>query len=184
MGLNGAFGEHIRFALEVAVIVHDFQSAQEEIGGIVRECQLVAPAVDKPVLFREVVIEPVQLPLLLSNGGIRDGFVHLEVNQRMDAGAECQHTLDALFGGGIQIGSDHDAVFPEIDLTVHKGIGEVLHIWVSREGVLNGFALTQIRQLRLLIGALDVLHCFMELVGKGNVLQRLHGVVYTVSGAF
>ena len=27
VGLNGAFGEHIRFALEVPVIVHDFQSA-------------------------------------------------------------------------------------------------------------------------------------------------------------
>ena len=86
MGLNGAFGEHIRLALEVAVIVHNFQSAQEEIGGIVAECQLVAPAVDKPVFFREAVIEPVQLCLFLNNGGIRDGFVHLEVNQLMDAG--------------------------------------------------------------------------------------------------
>ena len=184
VGLNGAFGKHIRLALEIAVIVHDFQSAQEEIGGIVGECQLVAPAVDKPILFREAVIEPVQLPLFLLNGGIRDGFVHLEVNQLMDAGAERQHTLDPLLGGGIQIGSDHNAVFPEIDLTVHKGIGEVLHIRVSREGVLNSFTLTQIGQLRFLIGALDMLHRFMELVGKGNILQRLHGVIHAVSGAF
>ena len=102
----------------------------------------------------------------------------------MDAGAERQHTLDTLLGGGIQIGSDHDAVFPEVNLTVHKGIGEVLHIRVSREGVLNGFALAQIGQLCLLIGALDMLYRFMELVGKGNIRQRLHGVIHAVSGAF
>ena len=102
----------------------------------------------------------------------------------MDAGAERQHSLDTLLGGGIQIGFDHDAVFPEVNLTVHKGIGEVLHIRVSREGVLNGFTLAQIGQLRFLIGALDVLHRFMELIGKGNLLQRLHGVIHTVSGAF
>ena len=102
----------------------------------------------------------------------------------MDAGAERQHTLDALLGGGIQIGFDHDAVFPEVNLTVHKGIGEVLHIRVSREGVLNGFTLTQIGQFRFLIGSLDMPHRFMELVGKGNIPQRLHGVVHAVSGAF
>ena len=184
MGLNGAFGEHIRFALEVAVVVHDFQRAQEEIGGIVGECQLVAPAVDKPILFREAVIAPVQFCLFILNGGIRDGFVHLEVNQLMDTGTKRQHTLDTLLGGGVQIGSDHDAVFPEVNLAVHKGIGEVFHIRVSREGVLNGFAFTQIGQLRFLIGALDVLHRFMELVGKGNIPQRLHGVIHAVGSAF
>ena len=102
----------------------------------------------------------------------------------MDAGIERQHTLDTLFGGAVQIGSDHDAVFPEVNLPVHKGIGEVFHIRVSRKGVLNGFALAQIGQFRFLVGALDMLHRFMELVGKGNVLQRLHGVVHSVSGAF
>ena len=102
----------------------------------------------------------------------------------MDAGSERQHPLDALFGGGVQIGSDHDAVFPEVNLTVHKSIGEVLHIRVSREGVLNSLTLTQIGQLRFLIGAVDVLHRFMELVGKGNIRQRLHSVIHAMSGAF
>ena len=184
VGLDGAFGEHIRLALEIAIIVHDFQSAQEEIGGIVGECQLVAPAVDKPILFREAVIAPVQFCLFILNGGIRDGFVHLEVDQLMDAGAECQHTLDTLLGSGIQIGSDHDAVFPEINLPIHKGIGEVLHIRVSREGVLNGFALAQIGQLRFLIGALNMPHRFLERAGKRDVFKGFHRVVHAVGGAF
>ena len=184
MGLNGAFGEHIRLALEIAVIVHDFQCAQKEIGGIVGECQLVAPAVDKSVLFREAVVEPVQLCLLIPNGRIRDGFVHLEVDQLMDAGAECQHTLDTLLGSGIQIGSDHDAVFPEINLPIHKGIGEVLHIRVCWKGVLNGFAFSKIGQLHFLIGSVDMLYRFMELVGKGTVLQWHHCVIHAVGSAF
>ena len=136
------------------------------------------------MLFREAVVESVQLCLLIPNGRIRDGFVHLEVDQLMDTGTKRQHTLDTLLGSGIQIGFDHDAVFPEINLPIHKGIGEVFHIRVCWKGVLNGFAFAQIGQLRFLIGSVDMLYRFMELVGKGTVLQRLHCVIHAVRSAF
>ena len=56
MGLDGAFGEHIRFALEVAVIVHNLQGTQQIVGRIIGKCQPVATAVDNTIFFHEAVI--------------------------------------------------------------------------------------------------------------------------------
>ena len=48
----------------------------------------------------------------------------------------------------------------------------------------NGFAFAQLRQLCLLIGAMNILHGIMQLVGKLQSLDRVHGVIHTMSSAY
>ena len=77
MGLNSALAEHIRLALKVSIVVQNFQSAQEIVGGIIREGQPVSTTVENTVLFRKAVIEGIQICLLLLNGTVRGVFIHL-----------------------------------------------------------------------------------------------------------
>ena len=85
--------------------------------------------------------------------------------------------LDTLLGGGVQIGLDHAAVFPEVNLTVHNGVGEVFYIGVSRDGGVDGFTVTQVGQFRFLIGTANIFHGIMELIRKAQALNGFHGEV-------
>ena len=52
MGTDGAFGEHIRLALEIALLIQHLQRTQEKVAGILPKGQTVAPAGQQTVLFR------------------------------------------------------------------------------------------------------------------------------------
>ena len=59
MGLDGPFGEHIRLALQLSVLVDDFQRTEQVIGRIVCIGQTVCTVIDETVFGRKAVIEPV-----------------------------------------------------------------------------------------------------------------------------
>ena len=46
MLLDSPFGEHIRFTFQVAVIVQDFQRAEQVVAGVLIKGKTVRPAVD------------------------------------------------------------------------------------------------------------------------------------------
>ena len=117
---DGAFGEHIGFALKVAVIVQHLQRTQEVVGGIIGERQLVAPAADAVIFSGKGVVEPVQLRLLFAYRRVRGKFVHLQVDKLMHAVPQLHHAPDALYCGIVQAGAHHAGVFPIVDLAVHK----------------------------------------------------------------
>jgi hypothetical protein len=50
MGLDGPLGEHIRLAFQLAVLVNDFQRAEQIVAGIIGKGQPVRPVIDKSVL--------------------------------------------------------------------------------------------------------------------------------------
>ena len=76
------------------------------------------------------------------------------------------HALDTLGGGGVQLRFDHAAVFPVVHLAVHHGVGVVFHIGGCGDRRVDLFALAQLWQFRLLIGAANVFHGIMELICK------------------
>ena len=49
MGLDGPLGEHIRLALQFAVLVNDFQRTEQIIAGIIGKGQPVGAIIDKAV---------------------------------------------------------------------------------------------------------------------------------------
>ena len=55
--LDRAFGEHIRFAFEIVVLVENFQGAKQIVGAVISKGKGVATAVDKTVLCGEIVVE-------------------------------------------------------------------------------------------------------------------------------
>ena len=75
--LDGAFGEHIRFAFEIVVLVENFQRAKQIVGAVIGKGKSIATAIDKTVLCREIVVERVQFTLGLSDSFIGDIPVHL-----------------------------------------------------------------------------------------------------------
>ena len=184
MGLNGPFGEHIRLALQLSVLVNNFQRTEQVIGRIVCIGQAVCTVIDETVSGRKAVIEPVQFRLFLGNGSVWNRCIHLKVDQFLHTITQSHKTFHAGFGGGVEVRAHHAAVFPVVHLPVYNGIRIVLHIGVSRNGGVNGFALAQLRQLCLLISAMNVLHRIMQLVGKLQSLDRIHGVIHTMSGAY
>jgi len=145
MGLDGALGKHIRLALQLSVLVDDFQRAEQVIGRIVCIGQAVCTVIDETVSGRKAVIELVQLCLFLLNGAVRHRCVHLKVNQFLHTIPQSHQTFYTGFGSGIEVRAHHAAVFPVVHLPVHNGIGIVLHIGVGRNGGVNGFAFAQFR---------------------------------------
>ena len=184
MGLDGPLGEHICLAFQLSVLVDDFQRTEQVIGRIVCIGQSVCTVIDKAIFCRKAVIEAVQFRLLLPNGAVRNRCIHLKVDQFLHTIPQSHKTFYAGFCGGVEIRAHHAAVFPVVHLPVYNGIGIVLHIRIGRNGGVNGFAFAQLRQLCLLISAMNILHRIMQLVGKLQSLDRVHGVVHTMSSAY
>jgi len=184
MGLDGSFGEHIRLTFQFPVLVDDFQRTEQVIGRIICIGQSVCTVIDKAIFCRKAVIEAVQFRLLLGNGAVWNRCIHLKVDQFLHTITQSHKTFYTGFGGGVEVRAHHAAVFPIVHLPVYNGIGIVLHIWVGRNGGVNGFAFAQLRQLCLLISAMNVLHSIMQLVGKLQSLDRVHGVIHTMSSAY
>ena len=184
MGLDGPLGEHICLAFQLSVLVDDFQRTEQVIGRIVCIGQTVCTVIDETVFGRKAVIETVQFRLLLPNGAVRNRCIHLKVDQFLHTITQSHKTFYTGFGGGVEVRAHHTAVFPVVHLPVYNGIGIVLHIGVGRNGGVNSFAFAQLRQLCLLISAMNVLHSIMQLVGKLQSLDRVHGVVHTMSSAY
>ena len=184
MGLDGPLGEHICLAFQLSVLVDDFQRTEQVIGRIVCIGQTVCTVIDETVFGRKAVIEAVQFRLLLGNGAVWNRCIHLKVDQFLHTIAQSHKTFYAGFCGGVEIRAHHAAVFPVVHLPVYNGIGIVLHIGVGRNGGVNSFAFAQLRQLCLLISAMNILHRIMQLVGKLQSLDRVHGVVHTMSSAY
>ena len=184
MGLDGPLGEHICLTFQFTVLVDDFQRTEQVIGRIVCIGQTVCTVIDETVFGRKAVIEPVQLRLLLPDFAVRCGSVHLKVDQFLHTITQSHKTFHAGFGGGVEVRAHHAAVFTEIHSAVHNGVGVIFHIGVGGNGGVDGFALTQLRQLGFLVGAANVLHGIMQLIGKLQPLNGIHGVVHAMGGAF
>ena len=109
----------------------------------------------------------------------------MQGNQLIHAIPQRDHAFNALGGGGVQLRFDHAAVFPVIHLAVHHGVGVVFHIGVCGDRRVDLFALTQLWQFRLLIGAANVFHGIMELICKRQPLNGDNGeILLAVLGAF
>ena len=183
--LDGSLMEHICLALQIAVIVQHFQRAQEIVRRIIGECQPIGTVIDKSVFFRERIIQGVQFILLFRDGALRGVFIHLQINQFIDAVAESNHAFDTFCSGGVQLRFDHAGVLPEVHFAVHYSVGVVFHIRVSGDGCVDGFTFTEIGQFRFLVGAANVFHGIVELIGK---LQSFNGgngeVLSAILGTF
>ena len=61
MGADGPLGEHIRLAFQLSVLVQHFQRTEQVIAAVIGKGQPIRPVVDKAVLGRKGIIEPIQL---------------------------------------------------------------------------------------------------------------------------
>ena len=126
--------EHIRFVIQLALLVQLFQRTKKIVGGIGRERKAVASGVDQAILLREGIVQVIEFSLLSMNHLV-GGVAHLQVDQLAYTVAQCDHALDALLGGGVQLRPYHQGVLPIVYLIIHDGIGIVSDIGVGRNGI-------------------------------------------------
>lgn len=69
--VDGALKEHIRLALQLAVLVQHFQRAEQAVGTVLFKGSFVSRAVDQAILSIEAVISGVQFLLKVSDGVLR-----------------------------------------------------------------------------------------------------------------
>ena len=130
MGTDGALGEHIRLAFEIALLVQYLQRTQQEIAGILPKGKAVATAGQQAVFLRVLVVEGIELRLLLLN--ILIGIaLSLVVNESAYTIPEGNHATDAVLRRHGNLNGIHAAVFPEVYLTIDDGITEIAHIGIS-----------------------------------------------------
>ena len=180
--LDGALGEHIRLALQAALVVQNFQGAQEAVGAVLLKGLLVADAVDEPEFGGEAVVQAVQALLLpLDVGGV--GVSHLEVDELAGAVPQLNKPLDA--GGGClaHLHRGHHGVFAEVERAVHQGIAEIADAGVCGNGGAGRLLLAGLRrQLQQLpVRHLEMLHGVGKLGGEVRAGDGLAGGVLLVA---
>lgn len=65
MRLDGALGENICLALQIAILVQYFQRTEQIVGAIVREREAVGAGVEQTVFVGKGIVEPVEFLLCL-----------------------------------------------------------------------------------------------------------------------
>ena len=103
---------------------------------------------------------------LLGMNHLVGGVAHLQVDQLAYTVAQCDHALDSLLRGGVQLRPHHQGVLPIIYLIIHDGIGIVTDIRVGRNSIGDSLAFLKVGKLRYLIPASDVLHGRCQLNGE------------------
>ena len=68
--LDGALGEHIRFSLQIALMVNHFQGTQQTIAVVRAERPFIGTTAEKSVFLGVIVIELIELALHFRNLGI------------------------------------------------------------------------------------------------------------------
>ena len=90
---------------------------------------------------------------------------------------ELHHALNARFRRCVQVRLDHDAVFPVIHVTVHDGVGEILHIGVSGNRCADLLVFAEVWLLCHLVFTADVLHRFMEQRSQICTFDGVDGII-------
>ena len=183
---DSALGEHCSLALELPLLVQIFQRAQQIIRGILLKQPPVFAVVQQAVLCGKGIVGGVQTLLCCLDILVRV-VVQLLVDQVVDDLPQLHHASDTPLGGVGQLHLRHHGIFPVEHLTVHYGVGEVLHLWVGRQSAPGGFFFSNVRSIHLGGGVLplDMLHRFGKLVCQHCTLNGCNGeFLPSVLGAF
>ena len=168
---NSAFRENICQPLEVFILVQNLKRCQQTIAAILPECPFVGGAVDKTILRCEPLILVFQLSLQQFHFGIRT-IVQLAVQQFLCGFPQGNHPQHTLCRDRRQVNLVHIGVFTVIDLSVHIGVTEILHVRICRKWfcVLVKFI---VRDFRLSDFRMDVLNGCFQLLCKVCALDGL-----------
>ena len=180
---NSAFRENICQPLEVFILVQNLKRCQQTIAAILPECPFIGGAVDQTILRCEPLILVFQLSLQQFHFGIRT-IVQLAVQQFLCGFPQGNHPQHTLCRDRRQVNLVHIGVFTVIDLSVHIGVTEILHVWVCRKWfcVLVKFI---VRDFRLSDFRMDVLNGCFQLLCKVCALDGLdRGFLFAVLCTF
>ena len=183
---NGALGEHRCLGFKLPLLVQIFQRTQQIVGRILLKQPPISAVVQQAIFGGKGIIGGIQMLLRCLNVGI-GVILQLLFDQVVDDLPQLHHAGDASLGVVGQFHLRHHGIFPVEHLTVHHGVGEVLHIRVSRENVSLIFCIRNIWCFYLNFGVLplNMLYRLGKLVCKVCTLDGSNGQFLTaILGAF
>ena len=124
MGPNGAPGEQIGLARELAVFVQYFQRTQQRIGAVVRKRLTVCTPGQQPEFRAKAIVKPIQPVLQFRDARIRF-TIQLRLNQLPHAIPQRQHVQHALLRAAAQLHRHHATVLAVVNAAVYRRIGVI-----------------------------------------------------------
>ena len=147
------------------------------------ERPFVGRAVDKAILGRKRFVLFQQVILQKLDFCIRT-IMQLAIQQFPRGFPQDDHTQHTFCSHGRQFHLIHKGIFTVVNLPVHIGITEILHIWVCRNRLFLHIQFI-IGDFRLRDSGMDVADCFFQLLRKVCALNGLdRGFLPAVLGAF
>lgn len=136
MGPNGAPGEQIGLARELAVFVQYFQRTQQRIGAVIRKRLTVCTPGQQPEFRAKAIVKPIQPVLQFRDARIRF-IIQLRLDQLPHAIPQRQHVQHALLRAAAQLHRHHATVLAVVDAASNCGIRIVAHRWVWGDGAVR-----------------------------------------------
>ena len=179
-GADRPFGEHIRLAFEVSLIVQIFQGAEQEVAGILTECGCRATAVDKPIFLAVGIVLVVQTGLQLLNILIRKVF-QLGIDQLTAGIPQGHQCADAGQRGISAFYHTHLGIFAVVNDVILYRITEIAHIGVRVNGAAFFFGIFLFVHQRVV--RVQVRERCIQLLRQRALLIRHTGRAHSVGAA-
>ena len=180
MRTDSALGEHIRLALEVALLIQYLQRTKQVIAGVLGESKAVATAAEQTIFAGIVIVQGIESLLFRLDFliGITFGLVFNELSYTFP---QRDHAADSVFRRNRYLYRMHPAVFPEVQPPICNGITEIPHGRVCWDGTIF-----LIQFFYLIFGNLRVkiADSISELLGQVCILIGFAGAVHTEPGGF
>ena len=171
--LYRAAREHVCLALEPAVVVEDFERAEQVIRVVERERALVLAARNEAVFGGEGVVQLVQA--LLFGGNYTVAYVHgLQLYEPARAVAQLHQALYALGCGGAHVLPDHNPALAVEHVAAYEGVAVIADVRAGGHDVQGGFGLLQLALCVFAVYAPDGL---VKLSRQVRALDGCDGVV-------
>ena len=170
---DGALGEHIRLADEVALAVEVFQGTQQKIAAVIPHIQRCAAAVDESKLTVVVVILAVEFGLQLRDDFIRHIF-QLGLNQFPCCIPQFDQQPHTRCGGSAKGNLAHNGVLAVIEFAVTDTKAEIAYIGFGRYAGFDSAGFLQLDILEVKF-SVQVGHGLFQHIGKGLIGKRLAG---------
>ena len=172
-GADGALGEHIRLADEIALAVEVFQGTQQKIPAVIPHIQRRAAAVDESKLSVVVVVLAVEFGLQLCDDFIRHIF-QLGLDQFPRGVPQFDQQTHTRRRGSTKGNLAHNGVLAVVKFAVTDTKAEIAHIGFGRYAGFDSAGFLQLDVLKVKF-TVQMGHGFLQHIVKGLIGKRFAG---------
>ncbi len=172
MLLDSALGKHVRFALQLAVLIYVLQRTEQAVRAVVLKRHFIGAAVQQTIFLCISVIQDVQVSLFAPDSLVRISL-QLVLYEPSRAVTQLNHAPYTVTGSDGHFDFVHARILAIVYLPVDERKAEITHIGVGG----NGLCFILLKLIPVVFGdlSMNVFDGSPQLVGQICVLERLSG---------